>query len=281
MSGPSGNTLRALVLFVLGNLVGALVSQLIPAAKPDRGEMFYLIGFLLLTAVISFTLVELGQRQADRLSLIETKLSEATTKIGDVAELHTDTSGDAKGRHFDHLADMVKATTAGQEICVLTFYDRRVDDRVADGPYAEARARYMNALLESVRRGVVYRRLLCFERFDTTEPVRVNLIPPYTLDHCRQMLQLHSDHSKQVFVKKAPAVLTADIIVIGRRLGAISVERLEMEDRHYGGAIVVYDPPNGRIVGQLRDWWNEAHENSAPVTPGELEISVPAEIVSA
>jgi hypothetical protein len=271
--GPLGMTVRSVAVFVVGNLIGALIAQLIPTAKPDNGNTLYLVGFLVLVAVIAIAYVELGVHQSRRLKGIETSLVEATTKLGKVAELHTDTSGDLKGRHFDHLADKVKEAPPGSEICVLTYYGRKVEDRIADGPYADARDRYMNALLEAVERGVFYKRILCFERSITTDAARIEFIPTYTRDHCLKMLDLPLPQAKFVSIKKASAVLTADIIVIAHALGAISVERLETNDRHYGGAIVVYDPPNHRIVTQLREWWEEAYKDSAPLTHAELQIA--------
>jgi hypothetical protein len=266
----AGNVVRAVMTFALGSLAGTAVSTLFPAVSPGDGTALYVAGFLILIATVCFFLIEIGQAQGRRLESLENALNEASSQIGHVAELHADEQGDIKGVHFSHLAQVVRATKPGEQIWVLTYYRGPVlGKRITDGPYAEARREYMEALIDSARRGVEYRRILSFDHFDTRQDIRIDEVPEHTLKHCLQMLELPP--ATKISVKKANAVITADLFIVEHRMGAISVERyFEGDDQHTGGAIVVYDPPSTRILDQLRAWWAEASEHSAPVRRDEL-----------
>jgi hypothetical protein len=139
----------------------------------------------------------------------------------------------------------------------------------------------LDVLLRKATEGVSYRRILCFGPDQADGPLPANFVRPHIKEHCLKMLDIATQHPGNVVVKRAPAILMADIFIINHQLGAISMETYaESAQLYTAGALIVHDPPNGRIIEQLRAWWDETYANSTVLRKSEITELPPPVVTS-
>lgn len=258
-------------------LAGAIVSAMVTPFLPSTGQhpvlVTVVVVHVLLVGAAIFFLLEFGRTTDQRLREIQ-------EGIGTAAELIAKPAKDSKGEYFDRLRSIIDSTVAGDEVLILTYHARGSggDGSAPTPAYVKARKRYFDTLLRKAREGVAYRRILTFEDLGSNEAVRISLVRDHIIQHCREMLHLHEQRSGTVTVKRAPAYVMADLFILNRAngedVGAFSLETYAQRERMYtAGALIVHDPPNGLMLDQFRQWWDEADGNSSYVDPSELHAT--------
>ena len=267
-----GSAPSAVVSLVLGAVLGVAVAKLF------EGDAFLISSLLtiaiIIAAVLAFVTFAHGRADGKRLEALATELEMIRSRIGEPAELTIESFDKSTGEYYRRLERLIDRLGPGDEVFVLAYHSRSVTEGQARNPvHADARRAYLDTLLRKAQEGVIYRRILCFEPVDGQVRVRPEFMREHTRNHCIDMIDLTAVlGAGAIAVKKAPAHVTADILIINHEVGAISMETYAEAERTYtAGALIVHDPPNGRIVDQLRAWWEDAYAKSAAVSKAELE----------
>jgi hypothetical protein len=278
---PSATTERrsdgTLLWSVISLLTGAFLSHAVSKIF-DGGEALLNASLsavaLILAAVLAFTTFVHGRADGKRLDALISELELIRSRVGEPAELTIETFAKSTGEYYRRLERLIDRLGRGDEVLVLSYHFRPATEGQARNPvHADARQAYLDTLLRKAREGVTYRRILCFEEIDGDLRVRPELLSEHTRNHCISMIDLAAElETGAVAIKKARALVTADILIINHETGAISMETYAEAERTYtAGALIVHDPPNGRIVDQLRAWWEGADAKSGVVRKEELQ----------
>lgn len=268
---PEGSLLWFVVTLIVGALLGFAVPQVFEHSNVLSASLATTV--VLLAAILSYLVFDYGRGHTERVYELTTELNALRKDVGEPAELTIERFDVSTGEYFRRLGQVIEKLGPGDEVLIMTYHARPVEgDTERNDKHATARQEYLDRLLKKAAVGVVYRRLLCFESADGKPRVRTDFLRDHTRLHCLAMLALAQSRPGSVVVKKSPALLTADILIIKDCFGAISMETYAESARAYtAGALFVHRPPNGRIIDQLRMWWNEAFDKSDAITQDELE----------
>jgi hypothetical protein len=270
-----GALLGSVISLVVGAILGAVASKLLDeTASLMVGTLSAVT--VLLAAVVAFMALGHGQRQTARIEELAIELTTVRDQIGEAADLTFERFDQSTGDYYRRLERIVDRLKYGDHVYIMTHHVRRADDSVRrNEAHASARKAYLEKLLQKAAEGVVYRRIMCFEPIADDTPLRREFIREHLRTHCEGMLDLAASRPTTISVKKAPALLMTDIFIVNHEIGAISMETYSDAERLFtAGALIVHDPPNGRILDHLRAWWDEADAKSTAVRKNDLSSDV-------
>src|SRR4051794_33565035 len=223
-ASSDGALLGAVSSLVLGAFLGAAVSELFGGGVALLTAALWSLA-IVFGAVLCFIALDRSRNHSSRIGALTAEVAMLRELIGEPAELKIERFDDSTGEYFRRLEHIIARLTGSDEVLVMTYHARVVEGGVERNKvHATARTSYLDTLLRKASEGVTYRRILSFESTDGQVIVHPEFIRQHTREHCIGMIKLAASRPGAVVVKKAPAILTADIIIINRDFGAISME---------------------------------------------------------
>jgi hypothetical protein len=160
------------------------------------------------------------------------------------------------------VVDTVRAVKPGTDLTFMMYISPEGGSERAISE--EGRERLYSAIIEQVKRGTVreYKRLFCFDHgvLENNPELKSGILRvgegPGTItrvmgEHCRQMMQ-----TKGCSLYIAPMVLRSIVAFYGADTVSMTVETAEQDTgvRTFAGIMFFYDPPNGEIIEQFRQF---------------------------
>lgn len=256
---------------IFGAVGGYLLTELTkPASDEYRVILASFFVVCLLLSILSIYIIVYARRGEEREELW-------LKAIGTPAELIFEHVDSNRGEYYRRLINIVEMASAGDEILIMSQH--KVGESVsAEGePEARKQARemYSRVLLQKAREpGITYHRIICFDEGAAKGEVKTGRLKGWLLEHCADMLEIKKAKRDKISLKKASTKINADIFVLSGKIGTIVVDIIESPSTPIftNGALIFHNPPNGRVIEQLREWFLEidADEETLPVKSVEL-----------
>ncbi len=244
-----------------GWLVGEIVRPIYTTEIKLLIASFILLSVLM--AVISLTMITFARRAEKR----ELAFRDF---FGTPAELVFESFDISHGAYYKRLCEFIRNVSSGDEILVMTYH--RPSD-VTEHPgetddHKQARDEYYSSLIQKANEtGVKYRRILCFDEGPKDGKIQQGRIKQRLIEHCSKMLEIKRSKPDKISVKKAKTILGADIMIISRRLAALTVDIYDIgSERVYtAGTFIFHNSPNAQIIEQLHIWFMQTDGESVAV----------------
>jgi hypothetical protein len=198
--------------------------------------------------------------------LVET-VAAAQASGKQAAELSFGTFDTSDGEYFNRLT---RAVETAQRVRIVTYATGRIATTrfTPTDAYFKARRRYLDTLVQRAADGMTYERIVTSDAI-SNKTSDISFLRPDARDHCRLMLELARTHP--VALRRAPAELLADIVIIDDDTGGFSTEVVSpIRGTHTVGALIAHEPPDQQILNRLRVWWRELLDISSPIRQSEL-----------
>lgn len=222
----------------------------------------------MLLAVLTIYIINHARREEEGRQLL-------FQAIGTPAELIFERADTNKGEYYRRLINFIELASAGDEILIISQHklNENINDQGESKERREARELYSRILLQkAMEPGITYHRIICFEEGPTKGEIKAGRLKPWLVEHCEKMLEIRKAKPQQISLKKARATINADTWVISRKVGTIVVDIIDSQTGlvFTNGALIFHNPPNGRIIEQLRDWFMELEGDDETVNVTSL-----------
>jgi hypothetical protein len=191
-------------------------------------------------------------------------------RIGIPAELEIEDYQRSTGAFYRKLLPYINAASPDDEILVVSPYTPQAtaDESGISKEHKEARSAYLEALIKKAKDGIKYRRIVCFPEGADTGKIQSKRLPGWVVDHCKEMYDLQSSNPARVSLKKCATIIDPDILVIGKKMAAITVSvRDPATSKELRiGTFVFHSPPNAQIIEELYSMFWRVDNLSRPVS---------------
>jgi hypothetical protein len=264
-------SLIAVLLFLMG-LVGKKLVDLIihgPNRVLTLGILIILASSTIGLSHLLSKITELDTHVASESKNVQDLLNTKLASLGTPAELIIEDFHQGAGDFYHNMIPIIKSARPRDQILLITPYDLPTGgvDSEPSQAIAHARQEYLDALLERARIGTTYKRIVCFPEGPEKGKIEKGRVPEWTVKHCSEMCALAKQKPGHVSLKKAKKVFDPDLLIIGTHTAVITMTIRDSKAPSFAkaGILIFHDPPNVRIIQELREIFVSVDNHSQPV----------------
>jgi hypothetical protein len=188
--------------------------------------------------------------------------------LGIPARLIPDSYRGGRGDYYRIICDAIATTTGGEPIITITSHFWQPIERA---PVAQQeRNRYFDMLETKARsRDAFVDRILCYATQVDPAAIPIHQMRHDFVEHLLRLQRIHDDDDGTACLRLAGHFLPADIMVIGNRFAALTVDVYERKGQTNHAIEVLcwifHNPPNADVIEHLKRWCKEVETRATPI----------------
>lgn len=261
--------ITSLAIFIFGFIGGKLWEARLNQqfSNETQATMTGLFTIGLLTVCSLIVISAYNRRTQKREKQWHQTICEFKQQIGTPAELFFERLESSEGRYYRRLVELILQVSYGDEILIMTSNKLKKSSNQDEKPDAhrQSREKYFDTLLEKAKEpGIAYKRIIGFEEGPEAGMIRSPRLRSSLVEHCGKMLEVRKNNLHKVSLRKSQSILDSDILIIGKKVAAISLDIYdpETDTSQTSATIIFHNPPSGQILDQLRGWFYQNYDHS-------------------